>query len=626
MKNLARTSTAALAFAAIFLARPIPASAAALHVHVAPRSVPAAGFASAAPPATALAGPAPGLSAGFLPSPIGRSDGLVLDAAPSAPDPSLAGGAGIDRFDVPGRGLSMARTLAADPADDGAVERDLRALVDASPSYYGVSSAELGTVHVRRVTGAGRQADTIYAVFRQQRGGLAVQGSSLSFTIKIVKGRARVVSTSARLYAELAVDVAPRFSETELSAKAAERVAAAGLKLAPLDRRIIFAEGAWRAAALYGANGAAPVTVAVDLADGRAIAWDPRSYAAPAISGQVQGRIVEKGPIRPDSVPKAVPMPHLNLRLANGQTVVTDQEGRFTLDSPLPAEGVKFSAALSGRYAAVANYKGVNMNIEGTLLPGREVLVTFNPEGASVNAYRFVNLVHDWLKARGVTAKGLDVPIPVDANIDERCNAFYTPGNPSLNFFRSNADCANTAYDTVVMHEYGHFVDDMTGGSSDQGLGEGWGDIFSMYLLDYPVIGEGFLKKPLDGIDYIRHGENNYQYKPWDKIHEQGQAWGGFAWKLRKSLIAQLGQAAGAAMAEALVLPVIYAKARDIPKAMAQVMLNDMDKDGHMPHEALIRATAQAHGITLKPAPGRLADWARRAAAWLFSPSEAVAS
>jgi len=137
-----------------------------------------------------------------------------------------------------------------------------------------------------------------------------------------------------------------------------------------------------------------------------------------------------------------------------------------------------------------------------------------------------------------------------------------------------------------------------------------------MYSLNNPVIGDHFLKSPrpdADGkmIDYIRHGENHYQYNNNDEVHDQGQAWMGFGWKLRQKFMSELGAAAGAALAESLVLPTMFAKASNIPAIIAQVLLADMDANGNMPHEADIRATAKIHGITLPKNPGKISVIAR---------------
>ena len=65
-------------------------------------------------------------------------------------------------------------------------------------------------------------------------------------------------------------------------------------------------------------------------------------------------------------------------------------------------------------------------------------------------------------------------------------------------------------------------------------------------------------------------------------------------------------------MAETLVMPTMFASAPDIPKAMAQVLLADMDKSGNMPHEKEIRAAAKAHGINLPKKPGKIETLARQ--------------
>ncbi len=242
--------------------------------------------------------------------------------------------------------------------------------------------------------------------------------------------------------------------------------------------------------------------------------------------------------------------------------------------------------------------------------PG-ENKVVFNPSTgitdentlAQINAFSKVNLSLNFLRERKLSNERMDkTQLPVRTNINDECNAYYTPGRPTLNFFRSSKNCVNSAYDTVAEHENGHYWDDFTGGIVNGGMSEGWGDILSMFRLNNPIIGEHFLKVARGGVDYIRHGENKYQYNEYDEVHDQGQAWGGFAWKLRKALIEKLGAEAGAEMAESLVMPTMFAKTSKIPDAMAQVLINATAKDGTILHEAEIRAAAKAHGINLPQA------------------------
>ncbi|MDD5657800.1 MAG: hypothetical protein PHF00_11160, partial [Elusimicrobia bacterium] len=563
---------------------------------------------------------------GILPVKTDLPEGLVLDQEPSLPDPGLSGGVFIESMDLPGETAedifaSGPAVLRADPASEAAVEAALRALVDANPAKYGVPSADLATVHVKRVAGQAHQADTIYALFRQTLNGMEMRGTALSFTIKVIRGQPVVLASSAKLYPRVAVNANQGFSDEQLREKALERLGpvAQGYEVEAgfVERKIVYLNGAWRAANIYFIEGSpVPLAVAVDIATGEAFVWDARTGTLggePSPAGRVLGRTTPKGPTRPESQLVARPLPDVNVALGDGKVVVTDSDGKFFLDSGLEGLAAQFKAVLAGKWAKVTDAVGGNLEVSGVLESGKEVTVTFNPEGmneaaiAQVNGYLLTTLVHDWVKTHGIDDKRIDRAIAVKVNIDDECNAYYTRWNPSLNFFRASEKCVNTSYDTVVMHEYGHFIDDMIGGIVNGGVSEGWGDIFSMFILNNPVIGEHFFKKPLaDGRDYIRHGENTYQYKSTDEVHAQGQAWGGFAWKLRKSLMAELGEAAGAALAEALVVPTIFAKAANIPALMAQVLLNDMDANGAMPHEAQIRAAAKAHGVTLPKVPGKV--------------------
>jgi hypothetical protein len=429
-----------------------------------------------------------------------------------------------------------------------------------------------------------------------------------------------------------------------LKAKALERLGSYaqryGLKATFLQRKIVYVKGAWHAVNIYPIeNGPIPIMIAVDLATGEAFAWDPRSGAsakkAPAAFGTLSGKSVEPGPIMPGAEIKEIPLAYLEVKIG-GKTYLTDKDGRFTADPSLVVApgGLRLTATLAGPHARVEDGSGKTLSVKVLIKPGRGGLkVVFNPDSdlsdenslAQVSAFHNVNADYEFLRARKLTSAKMDrTAIVVRTNIDDECNAYYSPGHPSLNFFRSSENCVNSSYATVSRHEYGHYWDDMTGGIVNGGLSEGWGDTLSMYSLNNPIIGEHFLKQPRPGpdgkpIDYIRDGNNTYQYTgEGDEVHDIGQAWGGFNWKVRKALMEKIGEAAGAALAESLVLPTMFAKAANVPAAMAQVLLADMDSNGGMPHESEIRAAAAAHGVRLPKNPGRAALFAKRVTSWVL--------
>ncbi len=573
--------------------------------------------------------------------PLTLPNGQAPDSAPSLPSPEREPGVSFQTYALPGARevggiLEPARlTLSADPADPAALAAELRRVVDGDAARYGVAGSDLRLVHAKRVPGRAGLADTTYVVFRQTRDGLEVHGSALSFTLKTVGGRARIVAQAGRLFPNLDVDTSGSLSDEEVRARIARRTG-----LPPQDvadhfqfsgEKIIYSHGRWRHVKLYAAEGL-PFMVAVDMSDGQVMAWDNRTglrQSKPkgaAAQSAVTGKTVDHGPILPGAKIASVPLAFLNLTVG-GKTYTTDKDGRFSAPGlTISPKGLTLKATLSGPFATVQDQQKKTLAVSVTLKSdGSAVQVVFNPDAslddenalAQVSAFQKINLAYAFLKERGLTTDRMDqLPIPVRSNLDDECNAYYTPGSPSLNFFRSSANCVNSAYDTVADHEYGHYWDDMTGGITDAGLSEGWGDTLSMYLLNNPVVGEHFLKHPgPDGKDYIRDGRNTYKYNEYDEAHDQGQAWGGFTWKLRAAMIDKLGEAAGAALAEALVLPTMFAKAANIPEAVAQVLVNAMKSDGTLVFEKEIRAIAKLHGLPLPQAPrGRVARLASAAA------------
>ncbi|MBI5883677.1 MAG: hypothetical protein HZB91_11305 [Elusimicrobia bacterium] len=564
--------------------------------------------------------------------PVLLPNGALPDAPPDVPVGAASGARDIntihgvevlDQSPAPGIFDQGPIVLQADPGSEAAIEAALRSLVDSQVAKYGVTSAELQTVHVKRVAGVGHQTDTIFAYFRQSKDGYVIRGSYLGFTVKVIKGKPVVLASTAKLFPNMVVDTTPIFSEPEMRDAAINYLGVnpqqMGLQMQAYGQQIIHIGSIWRAVQLYTVE-TLPFMIAVDVVTGTAFAWDARANADAdaAASGKIEGRGVAEGPTKADTVPDVLPMADMDVTLSNGKKVQTDSKGGFSADAtksadtdpadPAKTGDVTFKATLSGRYVQVENQGGKTLTISGTLKPGTEASVVFNPTGASeediaqVNAYYHFTQLIEYAKAHGIDDKRLERAIRIRTNIDDECNAYYTPGWPSLNFFKSSSNCANTAFASVIRHEGGHFIDDMIGGIVNGGLSEGWGDIFSMFMSNNPIVGEGFLKNQEP--NYVRHGENKHQYKEYDEVHDQGQVWMGFAWKLRKALIASLGREAGAAVAEAIILPTLFSKAADIPTAIAQVLLNDMDANGVMPHEAEIRAAAKEHGVDIPKSPG----------------------
>lgn len=563
--------------------------------------------------------------------PLALPNGSATDEAPTIPSPDREPTTRVEAYGLPGAldvgGIfeTSRKVLSADPNDGSAVVTAIKAMIDADPARYGVPSADLRLIHAQKFEGKGAQADTLFVYFRQTKNGLVVNGSALSFTVKTLDGRPTIVAQNGQIFPQLDVNTETVLTEDQIMAAIAARTGVPVNEAADTfkfyEQKILYSRGSWHNAKLYVAENV-PFMVAVDVVSGLVFAWDNRAGlesfnqpssepAAGGVTGKISGNTVDRGPILADSVISEVPMPFLEVKIG-AKSYVTDKNGMLPKDLgvEIGPEGLELTATLSGPYVRVENQQGKTLTVKVAVKPG-ENKVVFNPNTgitdentlAQISAFSKVNLSLNFLRERKLSNERMDkTQLPVRTNIDDECNAYYTPGSPSLNFFRSSKNCVNSAYDTVAEHENGHYWDDFTGGIINGGMSEGWGDILSMFRLNNPIIGEHFLKQARGGVDYIRHGDNKYQYNEYDEVHDQGQAWGGFAWKLRKALMAKLGDEAGAEMAEALVMPTMFAKTAKIPDAMAQVLINATAKDGTILHEAEIRAAAKAHGISLPQA------------------------
>ncbi|UPT73670.1 MAG: hypothetical protein M0D55_17730 [Elusimicrobiota bacterium] len=568
--------------------------------------------------------------------PLTLPNGSAADEQPTIPSPDREPTTRIEAYGLPGAqnvgGIfeTSRKVLAADAADTTAVVAAVRAMIDADQARYGVASSDLRLVHAQKFAGKGEQADTLFVYFRQMKNGLIVHGSALSFTVKTIDGRPTIVAQTGQIFPRLDANTETVLTDDQIMAKIAERTGLPASDVASkfefYEQKLVYSRGQWRNVKLYLADGV-PFMVAVDVVDGLVFAWDNRagleSAAQPSaggVTGTIAGKAVDRGPIVKDALVSEVALPFLEVKIG-GKSYLTDKDGKLPADlAAVGPEGLELTATLSGPWVRVENQQGATLTVKVSVKAG-DNRVVFNPNAgltdentlAQINAFQKVNLSLAFLRERGLSNERMDkTQLPVRTNINDECNAYYTPGRPTLNFFRSSKNCVNSAYDTVAEHENGHYWDDFTGGIVNGGMSEGWGDILSMFRLNNPIIGEKFMKQARGGVDYIRHGENTYQYNEYDGVHDQGQAWGGFAWKLRKALMAKLGDAEGAAVAEALVLPTIFAKVSSIPDAMAQVLVNATGKDGAILHEAEIRAAAKIHGVTLPtstPASPTPASW-----------------
>lgn len=316
----------------------------------------------------------------------------------------------------------------------------------------------------------------------------------------------------------------------------------------------------------------------------------------------------------------------------------SDAAGLYSL--PLPDGSTPdVRARLQGAWARVSDESPSSPDLAvsvATIAPSAGNDLTFQPAGsdeletAQVTAYLHTDRAHEGLAAilrrPPLSVAGLlaiDRPLLARVNIPEAvANAFYSFARQDTSYFvGAGVSRPNTAYDTVIEHEYGHFFDDMYGGvgtgNAHEGplaLSEGAADALAMYLSgtttiaadwtgpgtwgrNYAVpVGAGGSKgRQLDGLDCPQPGGL-------PEVHAHGEAFGGFAAMLRSTV--------GPTIAENLIVGALLSDPPDMQGAVSTVFglsagpgFGGTGSPATSPLYDAICAAAAAHGFDCFPRP-----------------------
>lgn len=116
---------------------------------------------------------------------------------------------------------------------------------------------------------------------------------------------------------------------------------------------------------------------------------------------------------------------------------------------------------------------------------------------------KLIEVAKGWLPSN----PWLDAQITSNMNIADTCNAFYSPANGTINFFRSGGGCRNTGELAAVFdHEWGHALDDNDSGAALSVSSEAYADIAAIYRLRASCVGHGFFWTVDDGCGMTADG------------------------------------------------------------------------------------------------------------------------
>ena len=279
----------------------------------------------------------------------------------------------------------------------------------------------------------------------------------------------------------------------------------------------------------------------VDADTGAILHQESKIYHA--VSGRVTGIATQGYNADTCSAEVAQGLPYVEVRTGN-TVAYADFDGNYSI--PAGAAGATYTTRLAGRWFTSYNNGTPTLSLSTAANDGAAWSPVFNEgnlvetDRSQVNAYLHANIIRDLIVAASPqfpTVNNQASSFQVNSNIASTCNAYYTAS--TINFYLAGGGCANTAFGTVVHHEYGHNVVEK-GGSGQGEYGEGMGDVCGLLVSDEPRTGIGF-QTCSNG---IRTAANNCQFSATgcsscgSAIHSCGQLISGCVWDLRNLLLA----------------------------------------------------------------------------------------
>ncbi len=239
-----------------------------------------------------------------------------------------------------------------------------------------------------------------------------------------------------------------------------------------------------------------------------------------------------------------VPMPFMELEFLNpaGHPRFHSDEGAlFSFDVPMSFALLR--ARLSNPFIHVVQantlnqlYVDRNFSLPGTgnmTLPRDGRLPA---EVAHGNIFYHATNLHAWIRDRAPDFSEVDIQVLGRANMEGSCNAYYHSN--SIKFLNAAAGCSNTAYSTVIAHEYGHFVVERLG-LAQWAFGEGYSDLLAMFFFDTPSVGHGFFTSTTDPLRDPAGDVVSYPCR--GPVHYCGQTLAGSFWAIRENFEARSG-------------------------------------------------------------------------------------
>ncbi len=429
--------------------------------------------------------------------------------------------------------------------------------------------------------------DVQFLRFNVSRSGTPVADAVVNFRFK----NGKLVQVQSRTYGEAIDDARTGFVS---SSEAIEQVASAatvqeqgqtlrvkttanGYQLVRVNKALVDIEGE-------------VLAVQTDSATGKIYETrDSRHY----IDGNAHGTVFPRTYYQSQTVDVGM----INMEVMAGSSLVkTEIDGRFSFSGTIAPK----ITAVKGQRINVRTSTGTAVSRTATESNGiwdLNLNVTAEKDQAQVHTYHHLNMIVQKAK-KYISSPWMDRVLTANVNLGQTCNAYWN--GSSVNFYSAGGGCGNTGLISDVMyHEWGHGLDDNTGGIDDGAYSEGFGDILSMIMTNDSRLGPGFRSN--GGI--VRDMEPDKVYpKDRGEVHAEGLIIGGTFWDLFKSLSTKHGVDKANDIVSAIAFKTIFTATNYTDVYDAALVVNDNDSDSatRSPDFCEINSAFAAHGLATK--------------------------
>lgn len=428
--------------------------------------------------------------------------------------------------------------------------------------------------------------------FRVKRDGLVITDAVVDFRFK----RGKLVQVVNQSYAEATTDARALLGGLDRAAEAA----LIGGTAQPTGEgyRVVQGDKGYELVriAKFDVNGqdGARFLVQVEAATGKVFELRPTRFF---LSGEAKGSAYPRTWWH-DEPTTLMAYRDLNLTYSGG-TITTDADGKY---NGAPATARPTINGLEGSRVRVVPRSGTRINVAGSLL-GNLWNITFQSTAAPAAedkvmaqsmTYYHLNREINHAK-RFINTRWLDRQLTANVNLVDVCNAYWD--GSTVNLFSAGSGCANTGLiSDVYYHEWGHGLDDNTGGIEDGAYSEGFGDIMSLLLTHDNILGKGFMTADGAGVRDLTTFKT-YPDNANEEVHTAGLIIAGTFWDLWLALKAKHGEAVGGDLLSKYALKSIFTASKYTDVYDAVLVIDGQTASVNGPNYCVINKAFAGHGL-----------------------------